>query len=73
MTTNSTLAEHLLNRVVRKSVSEKLGALGREVGEFLDGLSDEDKRAAKLMVLMMTRGACKDFCDKMGQRIENGK
>jgi hypothetical protein len=73
MATNSTLAEHLLRQAIRKNVSEKLGSFGREIGEFTDGMSDQDKKAAKLMILEMTREACKDFCDKMEQRITNGK
>lgn len=73
MATNSTLAEQLLCQAVRKNVSEKLGSFAREIGEFTDGMSDQDKKAAKLMILTMTRDACKDFCDKMQHRIENGK
>jgi len=73
MAENSTLAEHLLNQEVRKNVSEKLGSFGREISEFTDGMSDQDKKAAKLMIFRMVREASKEFCDKMEKRIESGK
>jgi len=73
MATNSTLAEQLLRQAIRKNVSEKLGSFSREIGEFTDGMSDEEKKTAKLMILRMTAEACADFCAKMEQRIANGK
>ena len=73
MAEHNTLAEHLLRQAIRKNVSEKLGSFGREVSEFTDGMSDQDKKAAKLMIFRMVREACTDFSDKMEKRIESGK
>jgi hypothetical protein len=67
------LSERLLSAAIHKQVSEKLGSLGREIGEFTKGMTPEDAKSAKLMILEMVRTACGEFYTKMKARIESGK
>jgi hypothetical protein len=65
------IPERLLQAAVTKGVSEKLGTLGREIGDFMKGMSEEDAKAAKLLILEMMRNAFGEFYAKMQKRIEN--
>lgn len=65
------IPERLLQAVVSKQVSEKLGSIGNELGEFTKGMTEADTKEARLMVLEMVRNACSDFYTKMKTRIES--
>lgn len=65
------IPERLLRAAVEKSVSEKLGSVGRELGELTKGMTEADAKEAKLMVLEMVRSACGVFYAKMKARIES--
>lgn len=67
------ISERLLQRAVNKMVSERLGTIGRDLGELTKGMTDTDAKEAKLMVLEMVRAACGDFYTKMKTRIESNK
>ena len=67
------ISERVLQAGLQKAVSEKLGSLGHELGEFTKGMTEEDAKSAKLMILEMVRNACGDFYTKMKTRIESGK
>ncbi len=75
MATNRTLSERLLFAAISKAVSEKLGSLKREIGDAMKdaSMTAEEKKAASLMLLEMTKEACDDFYAKMKTRVENGK
>jgi hypothetical protein len=67
------IPERLLQAVISKGVSEKLGTYARELGEFTKDMSDEDTKSARLMVFEMMRDAFGEFYAKMKQRIETSK
>lgn len=64
------IPERLLYAAISKQVSERLGTIGNEIGEFTKGMSEADAKEAKLMVLEMVRTACGEFYTKMKSRIE---
>jgi len=65
------IPERLLQAAINKQVSEKLGSLGSEIGEFTKGMTEADAMEAKLMVLEMVRNAFGEFYTKMKARIES--
>jgi hypothetical protein len=67
------LSERMLSAAIQKQVSEKLGSLCRETGEFTKGMTEEDAKSAKLMILEMVRNSCGEFYTKMKARVESGK
>jgi len=67
------IPERLLQAAISKGVSEKLGTFGRDLGEFTKGMTPEDAKNAKLMLLEMMRNAFGEFYSKMKARIESGK
>jgi hypothetical protein len=64
------LIEMMLGNAVRRSVSEKLGSVARELGELTKEMSPEDSGRAKLMLLEMMKKATEQFFNKMGERID---
>jgi hypothetical protein len=60
----------MLRAAVQKAVFDKLGSLGHEIGEFTKGMTPEDKKSAKLMILDMERTACVAFYVKTKARLE---
>jgi len=67
------LLERLLQAAVERSLSEKLGGLFRELGDFTKGMTEADAQEAKLMILEMVRTASGEFYTKMKARIESKK
>ena len=64
------IPERLLQAAISKGVSEKLGGLARELGEFTKDMSAGDAKNARLMLLEMMRNAFGEFYAKMQKRIE---
>ena len=64
------LPKELLQRLVNKSVSEKLGNLFREVCEINKDMEKAKAKEAKLMILDMVWKSCDDFKTKITARIE---
>jgi len=67
------LSERLLQAAIKKQVSEKLGSIGREIGDFTKDMTPADAKAAKLMILEMVNTACGEFYTKMKARVESDK
>lgn len=67
------ISERVLQAAVSRGVSEKLGGLAQELGEFTKGMTFEDAKTSKLMLLEMVRNACGEFYTKMKTRIESKK
>ena len=67
--TQEQLIERMMQSAVTKSVSEQLGSLAREMGEFTKDMSPEDSSRAKLMLIEMMEHATQDFFNKMRTRI----
>jgi hypothetical protein len=65
------IPERLLQAAVSKQVSERLGSIGNEIGDFTKGMTEADAKEAKLMILEMVRAACGEFYTKMKTRIES--
>ena len=71
--TNPSISEKLLQMLIDKSVSEKLGGLTREFADFTKGMSDAERKEAALMTLEMVGTATNEFLAKMKIRIESSK
>jgi len=63
------IPEAILARAIEKSVSEKLGTLTREMGEFTKGMSGEDAGRARFLLLALTEQAAESFFSKMRERL----
>lgn len=66
------IPERLFQAAVSKSVSEKMGSLVRDFASITKGMTPEDAKASKLMLLEMMRNAFGEFYAKMQKCIENG-
>ena len=67
------LSERLLQSLINRQVSERLGSIGREIGDFTKGMSEQDAKSTKLMILELVKTACDEFYTKMKSRVESGK
>ena len=70
---NQHVSEKLLQGQIERAVSEKLGGLTREFGDFTKGLNDAEKKVAAVMILGMVETATSEFFSKMRTRIEDKK
>ena len=68
--TKSYVARELLEKLIDRSISEKLDAVAREFRSFTGDMDKEKKRVAALLVLSMVRASCNTYFEKMGARIE---
>ena len=60
----------ILQNAVSKQVSEKLGGLYRELGEFATQIPNEEiRKAAKLAIIEMVDAAAREFISKIRQRL----
>ena len=73
MSTNQHVSEKLLQMLIEKSVSEKLGGLTREFADFTKGMDEAEKKDTALMILTMVETATSEFFTKMRARIEAKK
>jgi len=65
------IVQKLFQAGVTKIVSRKLGETLRDLNGLAKGMSEADKKAAKLLALEMMRNAFIEFYNKMRKRIEN--
>ena len=69
--THEQVVEKLLQALVSKSVSEKLGSIANEVRDFIkaENFTPHDEVTARLVILKMVHTACDDFYNKMNERV----
>ena len=69
MANQNCIAELVLQTAIDKRVGKELGQVIREMSDLLEGAPQENKNAAKLLVLEMVRNASDAFYGKMSTRI----
>ena len=69
--TREQIVEKLLQSLVSKSVSEKLGSIVNEARDMIksENFTSHDEFTAKLVILTMVHNACDDFYNKMEERV----